>query len=354
MGAWLATTIGTGLVKGYQSIQNKKKQNALLQARLESDIKSGMDKKEAYRKFFADTYSVTGSDVYKKQAEMLGGLVRTPGGAAGDAALRKMSQANKEMINSQLSNTTELINREWANAGRFTSGRRTADIMSAAEQAQTAVARANAANALDLFKFNTATEEERARFQAELDSRKTSKADILGDILGIGVQAYITNPEQTKSDLGWLGEKLGIGGGGGVAPTGDATSEAMSLFGETAGSSDMFAPQETEPILAPPRQPSIFETLLPSMKKTATAAGNYKPPIPFSNTTVTIDDYRGKTADDIRNSLVTNDDFVNEVSDSLYNSLPNIDINDMAELHKKLMAPNVDVPKILAEWFNTR
>jgi hypothetical protein len=203
----------------------------------------------------------------EKRDERLATASRTASGLAGDAALRKTAKANKEMLNAQLVNTTANINREFANAGRYASGQRGEAILQANESANTALAQANAANAQRMYEFQTTTDEQRAWNQAQLDSKQTSKADIVGQILGIGTEAYIKNPEQTKSDLSWLGSKLGLGGGGGgTFPASEgATSEAMSLFGETAVPSNIFV-SETEPSLAtsaPPRQTTQdFSSLL--------------------------------------------------------------------------------------------
>lgn len=189
-------------------------------------------------------------------------VTRNAIGSQGDAALKETARANREAMNSALTDATANINREWASAGRYQSGQRLGAIERTTDKAMGELARVNSANALDLFKFNTQTAEERAWRQAQLDAQTgNSKTELIGDILGMGVQTFMSNPEGAKAGASWLGNKLGIsnpfGSEGVSAP--DVSSDAMSLFGETEGSTNFFAPEEYEPTipnLAPSRQTS--------------------------------------------------------------------------------------------------
>ena len=192
----------------------------------------------------------------------LNDVARNTAGASGDAALRKTAKANKEMLNAQLVNTTANINREWANAGRYTSGQRTAAIERAGEQTTTALAQANAANAQRMYEFQTTTAEDRAYKQAVLDQQPgTNRSGAVGDIISAVTSMYTANPEKTKSDLGWIGKQFGLGGGqeGGLglteAPSGPTTEGYYDMGGGTQA-----APSQVSPV-------SLLDMVRPEQKQ---------------------------------------------------------------------------------------
>jgi len=150
--------------------------------------------------FFGEMY-------IKNREEHLADLqakARNSAGIGGEAALKKASNATREIMNQQLQQNISTINQDWGMAGRYASGARIKAIGQA--QNQNAFNLANVVNSMALqeSQFTRNLEEEHAYRQAALEAGQPSRAGQVGDIAATLASLYMQNPE-------WGKEKIGMG-----------------------------------------------------------------------------------------------------------------------------------------------